>query len=427
MNKLKAVIASLKKDMDGIDIDAILELYREEVPVADIADKLNRNPYEINKVLYALQLRRKKRHRAEDYRTYLLQLQDETGVMKNISEMQNEITYVYEKLDKAETNIQALKEELKFHKKARLRTHKDNALSSVLIDKLAKAVNQSQVITAFYKTPELPTGLHDNGLIAVYGDTHFGEVVKKDEVRINEYNYEIAKERIDKFIDSILTNPKQSNNLVLVDLKDTLKGVIHGGMIDSEGGFIQSITEAVKVNTYMLSVLSNVYNEIKVYSTGSNHDRLSDYIVSNGKYLDYGRLIDTMVDAQLKAMGCHNVEIITTNTGLHLIDVNGENIILFHGDSIRSYRPWDATQRGLLQDQCLALFGKPYKHSINGHGHQYVSCHNQYGGISLQNGTTVGSNAYGLQNGFRPIYPSQTILFVEQDGTIQHINAVDLR
>ena len=52
--------------------------------------------------------------------------------------------------------------------------------------------------------------------------------------------------------------------------------------------------------------------------------------------------------------------------------------------------------------------------------------HNQYSGVSIQNGTLVGANEYGLQSGFRSITPSQTICFVESDGNIQDVRAVDL-
>lgn len=65
--------------------------------------------------------------------------------------------------------------------------------------------------------------------------------------------------------------------------------------------------------------------------------------------------------------------------------------------------------KALLQDVCLSEVWCSIQAYINGHGHQFISTHNQYSGMSIQNGTLVGNNAYGLQSGFRAIQPSQTI------------------
>lgn len=95
---------------------------------------------------------------------------------------------------------------------------------------------------------------------------------------------------------------RQSQNLVLVDLKDTIKGVIHGGLYTSEGSFIASIMFAVETNVMLYRTLAGVYQNVKVISTGSNHERTQDTIIADKKYLDYGRLIDSFVDIQLKAL-----------------------------------------------------------------------------------------------------------------------------
>ena len=62
VNKIKEVIASLKKDMDNIDIEEIVSQYEQLEAVESIAQSIGRNHYEVQKVLLALQLRRKKKH-----------------------------------------------------------------------------------------------------------------------------------------------------------------------------------------------------------------------------------------------------------------------------------------------------------------------------------------------------------------------------
>ncbi len=422
MNKLQAVISSLKKDMNNIDIDKIIHLYSEELPVADIASALGRNSYEINKVLYALQLRRKKKHRAEDYRLYLLQLGDETDTYKTVSSIQNELDNAYDTIGVYESKLQKLALDNKALKARSKKWAIANRDTDVILEAIrSQTIEKSLVSKLVVEHPET-----NDGLIVMYGDTHYGELVNKNEVPSNEYNYEIAKQRVDRLLDAILLHPKQSKNVIVVDLKDTIKGVIHGGINNTEGGFIQSIMEAVKINVYFLGVLSQVYDKVKVYSTGSNHERLQDYIVSDGKYLDYGRLIDTMVSEHLRAIKCSNVVIHTTDTGNHIFNVNGATVLATHGDAYRSYKPYDASQRALLQDACISLYGTTYRHCINGHGHQFIACHNQYRGMSIQNGTLVGCNSYGVQNGMRDVPATQSIAFVEEDGSIQTVTAVDL-
>lgn len=435
MNKVKAVIASLKKDMDNIDVESIIERYEQLESVHNIAAALGRNHYEVQKVLLALQLRRKKKHRIEDAYILKLQLLDSDATSKDINthkiieSMGKEIDYLHTKLESAEDKFSKSNYELR-----RLRKNaKDIASIEHLEDDILEAfsdwatnthnvVHEKVFVPINISKTEIPT----NGLIAIYGDTHYGEVVSKKEVPSNEYSYTIAKARLEKFLDNILMYPRQSSNMVLVDLKDTIKGVIHGGIYTSENSFISSIMKAVELNVQLYSTLGSVYDKVTVISTGSNHERTQDIIIADKKYLDYGRLIDNFVAIQLKALGVTNVEIITTDCGYNMFNVNGANIVAFHGDTIRKYQPHDGNQRALLQDVCISEIGTPYRHAINGHGHQFITCHNQYKGISIQNGALVGSNEYGLQSGFRAIQPSQTICFVESDGSIQDVKAVDL-
>lgn len=433
MNKVRAVIASLKKDMDNIDIDEIINQYERLESVFNIGKAIGRNHYEVQKVLLALQLRRKKKHRLDDVCTLRLQLSTtedtkDLATHKVIKDMSDEINYLHNKLDSVEVAFQKSNFELKRLRKNAKDISTIETLESDVLEAFSDWVNnthnvvQEKVFIPIKVQQPIPI----DGLIAVYGDTHYGEVVSNKEVPSNEYCYTIAKARLEKFLDAILLYPTQSANIVLVDLKDTIKGVIHGGIYTSEGSFINSIMKAVELNVQLYSTLGSVYDKVTVVSTGSNHERTQDIIIADKKYLDYGRLIDNFVNLQLKALGVTNVEIITTDAGYNMFTINGANIVAFHGDTLRKYQPFDANQRALLQDVCMSEIGVPYRHAINGHGHQFIAAHNQYNGVSIQNGTLVGSNEYGLQSGFRAIQPTQTICFVEADGSIQDIKPVSL-
>lgn len=433
MNKVKAVIASLKKDMDNINIDEIISRYEKLESVENIAKSIGRNHYEVQKVLLALQLRRKKKHRVEDSHTLKLQLIDADGDIDTstvIKGMSNELDYLYNKVDSVEAKYQKANYELKRLRKNAKDFSQLETLEADVLEAFSDWANNSHNI--IYENHYIPVQIHKHdiptdGLIAIYGDTHYGEVVSKNEVPSNEYNYKVAQARQEKFIDNIIMYPRQSKNIVLVDLKDTIKGVIHGGLYTSENSFISSIMVAVELNVKLYSTLASIYEYVTIVTTGSNHERTQDTIIVDKKYLDYGRLIDEFVKIQLKSLGIKNVSINTTDSGYNMFYVNEAPIVAFHGDTLRKYSPTDANQRALLQDFCLSEIEIPYRHAINGHGHQFIATHNQYSGLSIQNGTLVGANEYGLQSGFRSITPSQTICFVEHDGSIQDIRALDLR
>ena len=435
VNKIKEVIASLKKDMDNIDIEEIVSQYEQLEAVESIAQSIGRNHYEVQKVLLALQLRRKKKHRLEDARVYRLQLLDASGdsevahAVGMVKDMSHEIDYLHNKLDSTEAKYIKANFELKRLRRTAKELSTVGTLGADLLEAFNDYFQSAPLVIKENLYVPINTSkalVPTDGLVAIYGDTHYGEVVSKSEVPSNEYNYLIAQARIEKFVDNILMYPRQSNNLVLVDLKDTIKGVIHGGLYTSEGSFITSIMKATELNVQLYSTLAAVYDNVKVVSTGSNHERTQDVIIMDKKYLDYGRLIDTFVQAQLQAMGINNVTIQTTDSGYNMFNINGANIVAFHGDTLRKYNPSDANQRSLLQDFCFSEISAPYRHAINGHGHQFIMAHNQYNGVSIQNGTLVGSNEYGLQSGFRSITPSQTVCFVESDGQIQDVRVLDL-
>jgi hypothetical protein len=53
-------------------------------------------------------------------------------------------------------------------------------------------------------------------------------------------------------------------------------------------------------------------------------------------------------------------------------------------------------------------------------------CDNQYDGVAIQNASLNGNTEYGMTSGFRPIQPSQTFFFVEEDGRIDSVEKVSV-
>lgn len=428
MNKISKVIVSLEKTY-GIPIDELVKDYGAMLTLERMAEKWNTTIHTIRTCLMALQLRRKKSHRELDLKLFNMAISEDPDIgVKTAFATENDVKELYRQLDAKDTALNKARVELnRYRSHSRIASRNEHIFDS-LTDAVEKVLLKNRDMFSRKKNTinSICTVEQQYGLIAIIGDTHFGEMVKRSEVPNNEYDYDMAYARLDLYVDKVLSYPRQSANLTVVNLKDTIRGVIHGGLYNSEESFITSLLRAVDFEVYIYSLFAEVYDSVTVYSTGSNHDRLTENIQVQNKNIDYGRFIDEMVGRLLQAKGIKNVRIIYNDYGYNMFTVNGSNIVAFHGDTLRKFSVSDANQRALLQDHCTSLIGKPYRHSINGHNHVAAMCANQYGGVSIQNGTLVGPNAYGNTNGMRSITPSQSICFVENNGDIEDVKFVDL-
>lgn len=422
MNKLQKLINSLE-DNYKVKINEIVKSYADKKSVGVIADEQDVTPYIISTILKHLQLKRPKNKRDTCVKEHYAMLENET-LDEYTEELEEENDMLITKVSQLEKSLIKSRFELNSKRKLQRESIKQEQLEDKILKVFEKSLKKpSMVIKPTFKANlEYET---EDGLCLVLSDHHIGEVVGNDVVQ-NTFNYEVAIKRLDRLLEATLTFPKQSKNINVIQCGDMLKGLIHGGLYTSEESFIESISKAVDYNVYMYKVLSAVYDRVTVRSITGNHDRVTDEPSNSNKALDFTRLIDKMVAKQLLALGITNVDILVTSTPYQLMRINSANILTFHGDTVRKYSPADANQRSLLQDLCLGTFKEPYKHAVSGHTHQFMACHNQYGGMSIVNGTLVGSNAYGVSNGMRDIIPTQTIFYVDLQGEIELVKAVNL-
>lgn len=405
--------------------DEVLRLYSEGLSLREIGETVGEHPQLLRKALIREGLAIKAKDRSESLEQYLNR--ETVTLMDDLIEapVTAKEQALYKKLSRVERSLQTARNELNYHRSTKRKHIAVNAFGEAYRDIIEDVLGGLEFPEAVPVTlpPREPQELPDYGLVAVMSDIHLGELVGED-VPDNIYNYDIAFKRMEKFTDAIINHSRQSKNLVIADLKDILKGVIHGGMWETEGSVVESISKAMEMYITTLTKLSGVYEKVEVYSTGSNHERLTEHITTTNKHLDYGRLIDMMLTQIIEAKGWTNVVLHSTDSGYNLVNINDTNIILMHGDTLRTYKPTMTISRSKLQDVCLQLFDKPYRHAISGHTHEFVATSNQYKGLNIVNGTMVGNTSYGLQSGFAAIMPSQTLVFVEEDGAIENIKVV---
>lgn len=265
------------------------------------------------------------------------------------------------------------------------------------------------------------------GNIVGISDWHTGEEVSANEMQgSNSYNYEITERRCKKYIRKIIKSTiTKTENLVIADLGDNIRGIIHAGITDTEGGLMMSIVKAVEMQSMFIDEMLNNYNKIDYKFVVGNHSRLDDQILSKNKYQDYSWLITQML---MKLYANEpRIKFDISESGYHYLSVNGAGVLMFHGDTVRNYNPTIESTILKVQGICNDLFGKTAKHFLSGHKHVATTVQNRYMGVNVISGTLVGTNEYGLQNGFGNINVSQFMLNVDKEGNVEELSHFNLK
>lgn len=296
-----------------------------------------------------------------------------------------------------------------------------------ILDAFSKSVKKI-VPKPFLNKESLPLYvMPEKGNFVGISDWHIGEDVDSAEVHhSNEFNYKVARQRIKKYVHKIATsNISRSKNLVIADLGDNIRGVIHGGIEDTEDGLMESIVQAVDLQSNFINEMLELYNEIDYRFVVGNHSRLDDQIKAKGKYKDYSWLIVQMLERLY--INEPRIKFNISKSGFHMMKVNTANIMLFHGDTFRNYNPHINSSRLQVQDSAISLLGKNARHFFSGHKHIATNIQNQWEGQNIISGTLVGNNEYGVQNGFSSISASQCMFNVQADGLIEEIYHFNLK
>lgn len=323
------------------------------------------------------------------------------------------------KILKLTKSLQTARDELRVLRGAHRELNREEAFQERLLRRMNAKINMLK-----------PTSLKVNwdehvasewGNVIGISDWHIGEVVDSKQTNYkNTFNYTKAEKRIEDYISKSINMRTKSRKLVLADLGDNIRGIIHNGLEDSEDGIMESLIRCTDMIANVIMKLLEHYEYIDYRFVVGNHSRLEEHIKAKNKYKDYSWLVVQMLIRMFK-----NEERIGFNiseTGYHLVKINKAYVFMFHGDTVRWYNPSSDTSRSKLQDLCYNLFGKQAIHFFSGHKHTALTNANQYGGFNIVSGTLVGNNEYGVQSGFSMIHPSQCSFNVELDGSIRDIH-----
>lgn len=256
----------------------------------------------------------------------------------------------------------------------------------------------------------------DNDLIVFLTDLHIGETF---ESKFGCYNSDVAKERLDKYIDEIVNigfRHKIENVYVLLG-GDQISGNIHKSIqVSNRENVIDQVKLASEYIAHFVYKLSEYFSQVNVASVAGNHSRL----IANKELDIREERLDDLISWIVKQMTSKvsNIAFIEDNydSGIAKVMVRGLEYILVHGD-------FDSANANSINKLCTMIGEFPYA-VLAGHRHSPMSA--EFNGIKyIQSGALAeAGDSYTVSKRLKGD-ACQTVLVCNADG-IQCIYNVKL-
>lgn len=286
---------------------------------------------------------------------------------------------------------------------------KQNEKGEVQLEMLVQRMEEAiEIVRPRYE----PTAFKPSGrkqapqeLVLLFSDTHAAEVVTLEGTRgINEYNWEIMLDRMDRIRTAILSHKEHFgydvSKLNVFMLGDMLSGQIHEELMVTNDRTLSEATVQFSRDTIAwLEALAKDFPKIHVAGVPGNHPRFAKktqakLIHNNADFIAYKTM-----EIFLEKHPQFTFDISTGGYSIQKIAGNWR-ALLMHGDGIRSTMPgvpWGGVIRRVTTLE--AQFNQarqPLDFVFMGHFHTA----NSLDGIHARtfvNGSTKGVDEYGLQ------------------------------
>lgn len=247
--------------------------------------------------------------------------------------------------------------------------------------------------------------------IALFSDAHIEETVESASVLgKNEYNLEIAEERIKNYFNNLARciNKDNVEELIFASLGDTISGFIHDELSQTNG--LTPSEATIKAQSLIYSGLhflckNTNLNSIKFIGIVGNHSRTTKKIQhSNGYKLSYEWIMYQNIKSMCEITKLP-IEFNIPESEMAVADMpDGNRFIFIHGFQIKS--GGNGTVCGIYP--ALNRLAMKWDRTFNqdkiylGHFHSCVSIPN-----ATVNGSIIGFNSFALSNGFAYEEPAQ--------------------
>jgi len=286
-----------------------------------------------------------------------------------------------------------------------LRTHaRAHRGLDVQAERLVQEV-RDQVVPADvrYERPEVAHGEGKTHVqVLLLSDLHIGEIVVPEAVNgLNVYNWEVFTERMAGVHRALVSfqnaRPYPIDELVIGLLGDNVSNNHHEELSSTnEFPITEQCFRGGMFLGQWIEALVPDYPKLRVVGVGGNHGRTKKAPASKQVFDSFDWLGYQYIDQYLS--NYTEIERHFPRAGMAITEVAGRNMLMWHGDGVRSSMPgvpWGGVMRRTneLKKQ-FAEQGIPIDYVSFGHFHQP----NVIAGNLFGNGSVMGVNEYGLKN-----------------------------
>jgi hypothetical protein len=270
------------------------------------------------------------------------------------------------------------------------------------IEEAFKAYDWSQI-----KFTYQPVKRSMKQMVVNLSDLHIGAVVNTD---INTYNYEVAKNRMQQYLNKVVTEIKNNDisNVYLMNLGDVVENpYMHNLAFNCEFNASEQLVKGTDLIIQFMVGLAE-YATVTVAGIAGNHDR---YEENKGQSLDGDHVVKSInhsIKSFIKYSKVERIHYDEADDYEHSISINGINIKFLHGDL-------DGINDQNLIAKHSALDGIEYHLIIMGHYHHHWLKEQGVNKTVVGFGTLKGSDGYSKRIR-RIVHPSQGIVIIDEHG-----------
>lgn len=286
----------------------------------------------------------------------------------------------------------------------------------VLINEISDAIKESFKSlnlkdVSSYKVSDIDTKQGSTRAVMLATDWHIGAVV---DVESNQFNYEIAVERVNDFADKTMKMAKDRgvSKIDLVYMGDIIEHVsMRGGQsFNAEFSLSEQIVMASRLMIKLIVKLSSEF-QVSYRGFAGNHDRINGKKDENVERDNAMVVVNESVRQFVELLNSDGIEYHETHPyNAKLLDINGINVKLVHGHNDRKTDN-KKLSRHSLNDEII------YNVIIMGHYHHFEVIEVGNDKFEIFVGSIKGSDVYTEDLGLGAS-PSQAVMFIDSNGDI---------
>lgn len=251
----------------------------------------------------------------------------------------------------------------------------------------------------------------DGTLVVMLSDLHVG--IEFDN-QIGKYNVEIARERLQQYVQQVseFCKTKNPKRCVVLLAGDMISGAIHTTLrIENKENLVNQIKIASELVSNFIGSISGLFNSVDVYSVAGNHSRA----FSNKDECMLGDMLDDLIPfyIQIRLMNIDNVNVhCESNKSYVTFFVENNLCVLTHGDFDQANAAGIGKLQRLVNGVVDCLFCA--------HNHEFLTrdidvCH------VIQCGCLCGSGDEYCQKNRLSGSPSQVMTYFDEGGKLKDV------